>query len=92
MGEENQDVEEDRANSLEAEDLSSRVKELEDKLRQRDDEIHDLQSQNEDMEERLERYEELARPLPPTAEVVQAMETSNDRAMRQIYGKEGPRS
>ena len=89
-------MEEDRADSLEAKDLRSRVMELEETLRQRDDEIyymndeiHDLQNQNEDMKERLERYQELAGPLPPTAEAMQAMETSNDRAMRQIYGREG---
>ncbi|KAK0108640.1 hypothetical protein ONS95_003433 [Cadophora gregata] len=87
---------EERGSSVEAEDLRARAKLAEEILRDRDDEIYylneevlQLQNENEDMEEKLDRYKELFGPLPPTAEAIQAMETSRDRVMRQFFGRRG---
>ncbi|PVH70918.1 hypothetical protein DL98DRAFT_597403 [Cadophora sp. DSE1049] len=96
IGEHNQEKEE-RGNSVEAEDMRARLKQAEDSIRQRDDEIYYLneeirQLQNQNEEERLERYKEFAGPLPQTAEVVQALEASNDRGMRQLFGRKGAKN
>ncbi|KAH7400416.1 hypothetical protein BKA64DRAFT_642562 [Cadophora sp. MPI-SDFR-AT-0126] len=96
IGRQDEEEIEEGGSSVEVEDLRAQLQQLKDSLRQRDDEIYylneeirQLQNENEDMEERLERYKQLAGPLPPTAEVLRAMATSNDRAMRQVFGRKG---